>query len=113
MITLDSDQPADKDMLPNAQVIEIDEGESIIIPNAFQRALGLEQGGTYTVVQLEGLVLVTPKRLTSLDALEDMRSELEKVDITLENLLSGLNSVREQIYQERYGGATPDAANLS
>lgn len=113
MITVDSNQLTDREgMPPNAQVIEIEQGEPIIIPDAFQRALGLEQGGTYTVVQLEGLVLVTPKRLTSLDGLENMRGELEKAEITLENLLSGLDSIREQIYQERYGSATPNAANF-
>jgi hypothetical protein len=98
MITLDQEQKA-----PLAQVVEIERGEPVIVPDAFQRALGLEQGGTYTVIQVDGLVLVTPKRLASLDALEELRAALEKSSITLENLLSGLDLVRQKIYQERYG----------
>jgi hypothetical protein len=97
MITLDKEQAS-----PVAQVIEIEQGEPLIVPDAFQRALGLEEGGTYTVIQLDGLVLVTPKRLASLEALEELRFALKKSNITLENLLVGLDSVREQIYQERY-----------
>lgn len=108
MITLDKEQS-----VPLAQTIEIEQGESVTIPDAFQRALGLEQGGAYTVIQLDGLVLVTPKRLASLDALEELRAELEKSSITLENLLLGLDSVREQIYQERYGGVSSNTPNLS
>lgn len=100
MITLD------KANAPLAQVIEIERGEPVVVPDAFQRALGLEQGGAYTVVQIDGLVLVTPKRLASLDALEEIRAALEKNSITLENLLSGLDSVREKIYQERYGSTS-------
>ncbi len=108
MITLDKEQST-----PLAQTIEIEQGEPVIVPDTFQRALGLEQGGTYTVIQLDGLVLVTPKRLASLDALEELRVELEKSSITLENLLLGLDTVREQIYQERYGGTSSNATNLS
>lgn len=108
MITLDQEQ-----VNPLAQTIEIEQGEPVIVPDAFQRALGLGQGGTYTVIQFEGLVLVTPKRLASLDALEEMRVELEKSGVTLDDLLLGLDSVREQIYQERYGGISTNAANLS
>lgn len=40
---------------------------------------------------------------TSLNMLEELRAELDKQGIKLEDLLLNLDLIREQIYQERYG----------
>ncbi|MFQ6014811.1 MAG: hypothetical protein ACE5NP_05150, partial [Anaerolineae bacterium] len=46
-------------------------------------------------------LLLYPKRLVSLEALERMRQVFEE-GVTLDDLLEGLDEVRQKIYDERY-----------
>jgi len=75
----------------------------LILPDAFKVALGLGEGGTCTVVQLDGMVLLIPRLLVSLEALEGMRQALSEAGVTLEDLLTGLADIRTQMLHERYG----------
>ncbi len=77
--------------------------EPIAIPEEFRAILGLDEGGAYTVVQLDTFLLLYPKRLVSLEALEGMRQVFEEEGVTLDDLLEGLDEVRQEIYDERYG----------
>jgi hypothetical protein len=76
--------------------------EPIAIPEEFRAILGLDEGGAYTVVQFDSFLLLYPKRLTSVEALEGMRQVLEEEGVTLDDLLNGLDEVRQEIYDERY-----------
>jgi len=86
-----------------AQIVTLGPQEPLTLPEEFKRALGLGAGGVYTVVQFDGFALLAPKRLVSLEALEQMRRIFIEAEITLNDLLQGLEEVREQIYAERYG----------
>jgi len=55
------------------QTLELGPNDPLILPDAFKVALGLGEGGTCTVVQLDGMVLLIPRLLVSLEALEGMR----------------------------------------
>ena len=77
--------------------------EPIAIPEEFRAILGLDEGGAYTIVHFDSFLLLYPKRLVSLEALEGMRQVFEEEGVTLDDLLNGLDEVRQEIYDERYG----------
>ena len=86
------------------RTIVVSKDEPIAVPEEFRAVLGLDEGGVYIVVQLDSFLLLYPKRLVSLEALEGMRQVFEEEGITLDDLLEGLDEVRQEIYNERYGG---------
>ena len=86
------------------RTIVVSKDEPIAVPEEFRAVLGLDEGGVYIVVQLDSFLLLYPKRLVSLEALEGMRQVFEEEGTTLDDLLEGLDEVRQEIYNERYGG---------
>ena len=90
------------------QTLELSPGEPLILPKAFKAVLGLEEGGSCTIINLDGMVLLIRCSLVSPEALEGMRQALSTADVTLEDLLSGLADIRTQMLRERYG-ITPSA----
>ncbi|MBI3362943.1 MAG: hypothetical protein HY023_17720 [Chloroflexi bacterium] len=85
-----------------AQTLTVRKDEPLAVPLEFKEAIGLGEGGTYTVVRFNGLLLVYPKRLVSLQILENMRRVFEDDGVTLDALLNGLADIRQKIYDERY-----------
>ncbi len=87
----------------SVQTLKLKPDEPLTLPDTFKSALGLDKGGTYTAIQMDGLVLLVSRSLASQEALEGMRRVLEAKGLTLEDLLSGLSEVRSQVLYERYG----------
>lgn len=92
-----------------AQTLEIGGDEPLILPDTVKSSLGLETGGSFTLIQFEGLVLVVSESPVVQEALEGMRQSFEAAGVTLEDLLSSLDEVRAEIYNERYGNPAPHA----
>ena len=86
------------------RTIVVSKDEPIAVPEEFRAVLGLNEGGACIVVQFDSFLLLYPKRLVSLEALEGMRQVFEEEGITLDDLLEGLDEVRQEIHNERYGG---------
>ena len=102
------EQPVLQETSIRLQTLELGPGEPLILPKAFKAALGLEDGGLFTIINLDGVVLLMRCSLVSPEALEGMRQALSTADVTLEDLLSGLADIRTQMLRERYG-ITPSA----
>lgn len=85
------------------KMLVVDKDEPIVIPEGFRETLGLRDGGVYTIVQFDSFLLLSPKRLVSLEVLERMRQVFQEEGITLDDLLRGLEEVKQEIYDERYG----------
>jgi len=75
------------------RTVVVGKDEPIAVPEEFRAILGLDEGGAYTVVQLDTFLLLYPKRLVSLEALEGMRQVFEEEGVTLDDLLEGLDEV--------------------
>jgi hypothetical protein len=86
-----------------SQTLELDPGAPLVLPEVFKAALGLEEGGTCTVVQLDSMVLLIARPLVSPEALDGMCQALSTAGVTLEDLLTSLADVRTQMLYERYG----------
>ena len=85
------------------QTLELGPDDPLVLPQAFKEALGLEEGGTCTVIQLDEMVLLISRLLVSPRALEEMRRSLDAAGVTLADLLAGLADIRSQMLRERYG----------
>jgi len=92
-----------KEMPVLLQTLELGPDGSLILPETFRTALGLEGGGRCTVIQLDGIVLLLSRPLVSPEALEGMRQALSTAGVTLDDLLVGLADSRTQMLHERYG----------
>lgn len=66
--------------------------------------LGTREDFGRLISLFDSFVPLYPKRLVSLEALEGMRRVFEEEGVTLDDLLEGLDEVRQEIYDERYGG---------
>ena len=95
--------PLPKEMPILLQTLELGPDGSLILPETFRAALGLEGGGRCTVIQLDGIVLLLSRPLVSPEALEGMRQALDTAGVTLDDLLVGLADIRTQMLHERYG----------
>ncbi len=85
------------------QTLKLEPGSPLILPERIKASLGLEDGGTCTVIQLDGVVLLLARPLKSPEALEGFRQALEAAGVTLDDLLADLTEVRIQMLRERYG----------
>jgi len=101
------EQPVLQETSIRLQTLELGPGEPLILPQAFKAVLGLEEGGSCTIINLDGMVLLIRCSLVSPEALEGMRQALSTADVTLEDLLSGLADIRTQMLRERYGITPP------
>ncbi len=98
-----SERPSPQRASVLLQTLELAPGEPLVLPEAVKASLGLEEGGTCTILQLDGMVLLIPRPLQSPEALEGMRQALEAAGVTLDDLLAGLAEIRTQMLRERYG----------
>ncbi|HID31512.1 MAG TPA: hypothetical protein EYP19_16135 [Desulfobacterales bacterium] len=85
------------------KTLVVDKDKPIEIPEEFRETLGLSDGGVCTVIQFDSFLLLSPKGLVSLEAFERMRQVFEEEGVTLDDLLGGLEEVRQEIYDERFG----------
>ncbi len=83
--------------------LEVGPDEPLVLPQVLKTALGLDDGGAYTAVNLDGVVMLVSRPLESPRQLEQMRQALEEEGVTLEDLLDGLADVRARLLHERYG----------
>ena len=91
---------------PQVLTVEVGPDEPLVLPEVFKSVLGLEDGGIYTAVQFDGMVLLISRPLQSPQVLEQMRRALDEAGVTLEDLLDGLADIRSQMLRERYGITT-------
>ena len=94
------------------KTLVVDKNEPMTIPEEFREPLGLKEGGVYTVVQFDSFLFLSPKPLVSLEALERMRKVFEGEGITLDDLLGGLEEVRQEIYEERFGSGNENPQSV-
>ena len=84
-------------------VFEVTAAEPLVLPNELKIALGLEEGGTVTALKLYGTVVLTTQSLQSVYALDALGQAIRDANVTLDELLEGLDDVRSELLQERYG----------
>lgn len=82
--------------------VRLRERGQVTIPQAVRDKLTAAEGDMLTLVQIDDLLLLTPRQLRLPTLTERFTAEMEKGDVTLADLLEGLAAERAAIHQERH-----------
>ena len=75
----------------------------VTIPIELRRKLGIEEGGVVAFIETEDGVLISPREVLAMDALDRIGKVLREQGISLEELLESGREIRGQIVEEEYG----------
>jgi len=94
-------------VLPTADQYELtlEEGGVIRLPAELQASLGIPVGDIIQVTVTEPGVLVLKTKLVIPEAAEQLERMMAEQSVTLDELLSGLEETRAELFRERYGNA--------
>ncbi|MEM8859592.1 MAG: AbrB/MazE/SpoVT family DNA-binding domain-containing protein [Chloroflexota bacterium] len=85
----------------NTYPIKLRERGQLTIPQAVREQLATKKGDLMTLVQIDDLIILTPKTL-KLPALADKFSQMmEEEGVSLADLLEGLAEERQRSYETR------------
>ena len=75
----------------------------VTIPIELRRKLGIEEGGVVALVETEDGVLISPRQVLTMQALDRIGEVLKERGVSLEELIESGREIREQIIEEEYG----------
>ncbi|WP_199348430.1 AbrB/MazE/SpoVT family DNA-binding domain-containing protein [Microcoleus sp. FACHB-SPT15] len=81
--------------------IRLQENGQITVPQPVQDNLNLTEGDMLTLLQVGNLVLLTPKQPQVPQLADKITAIMEAEGITLTDLLDGIETEREAIWQEQ------------
>ena len=81
----------------------------VTIPIEFRRKLGIEEGGLVAFIETEEGILISPREVLAMDALDRIGEALKKQGITLEELIESGRDIRGEIYKEKFAQHNADA----
>lgn len=81
----------------------------VTIPIELRRKLGIEEGGVVAFIETEDGVLISPREVLAMGALDRIGEALKKQGITLEELIESGREIRGEIYQEKFAKDNLDA----
>jgi AbrB family looped-hinge helix DNA binding protein len=75
----------------------------VTIPIELRRKLGIEEGGVVAFIETEDGVLISPREVLTMDALDRIGEVLREQGLSLEELIESGRETRGQVVEEEYG----------
>lgn len=75
----------------------------VTIPIDLRRRLGIEEGGVVAFVETADGILISPREVLTVEALDRIGQVLREQGIALEDLTEAGREIRGQIVKEEYG----------
>jgi antitoxin PrlF len=75
----------------------------ITIPLEMRRKLGLEEGSVVAFVITEDGILISPREVLTVQALDRIEQALSEQGISLDELIESGREIREELIEEEYG----------
>jgi antitoxin PrlF len=75
----------------------------VTIPIDLRRKLGVEEGDVVAFVETEEGILISPREVLAMDALDRIGKALQKQGIALEDLIETGRNARGRMVEEEYG----------
>lgn len=75
----------------------------VTIPVELRRKLGIEAGGVVAFIETEDGILISPREVLAMDALDRIGEALKEQGITLEELIESGRDSRGRMVEEEYG----------
>lgn len=87
--------------------VRLRERGQLTLPQPVRESLAEDAGNLdwMTLVQIEDMLILTPKKLYVTELAKQISTEMERTGVTLADLLEGLAEERETIWRERLVGA--------
>ena len=81
--------------------VRLRERGQVTIPRVVREKLATADGDLLTLLQVDDLLLLVPRQTRAPALTEQFTTEMEKEDVSLADLLTGLAKEREAIHQAR------------
>ena len=75
----------------------------VTIPIELRRKLGIEEGGVVAFIETEEGVLISPREVLTMEALDRIGEVLREQGLSLEELIESGREIRGQMVEEEYG----------
>jgi AbrB family looped-hinge helix DNA binding protein len=75
----------------------------VTIPIELRRKLGIEEGGVVAFIETEDGVLISPREVLTMEALDRIGEVLREQGLSLEELIESGREIRGQMVEEEYG----------
>ena len=96
-------------MAQEVRLATVQKRGQVTIPIDLRRKLGIEEGGVVAFVETEGGILISPREVLTMEALDRIGQVLKEQGIALEDLVDEGREIRGQIVESEYGlQADPD-----
>ena len=89
--------------------VAVRSGGQVTIPIEDRRRLGLEVGDLVAIVETPSGLLLEPRKVAALRALDELADILEDEGFTLDELIESGREIRGEVLKERYGIDAGDA----
>ena len=94
--------------MPTARhLVRVQEKGQVTLPADIRKRLGLKKGDLVAVEETPYGMLITPQEVLALRDLDQIGAALREQGITLEELMESGRAVREELFREKYGDASP------
>jgi AbrB family looped-hinge helix DNA binding protein len=80
----------------------------VTIPIEMRRKLGIEEGGVVAFIEMEDGVLISPREVLAMDALDRVGKVLKQRGISLEELIASGREIRGEMVEGDYGRGSGD-----
>lgn len=89
--------------MSHSKLSRVQDKGQVTIPSEVRKKLGLKKGDFVAFVETEKGVLITPREVVAMEALEKIGEILRENGITLEELMESGREIRGQLIEEEYG----------
>ena len=90
-------------MTQEVKLATVQKRGQVTIPIELRRKLGIEEGGVVAFTETENGVLISPREVLAMDALDQIGKALKDQDISLEELIESGRRIRGEMVKEEYG----------
>lgn len=86
----------------------VQEKGQVTIPSEIRKKLGLKKGDLVAFVETEQGVLISPREVVAVEALDQIGQILKEKGLTLEELIESGREIRGKLVEEEYGLKTEE-----
>jgi antitoxin PrlF len=90
-------------MAENTILATVRKKGQITIPLEMRRQLGLEEGSVVAFVMTEDGILISPREVLTVQALDRIEQALSEQGISLDELIESGREIREELIEQEYG----------
>lgn len=86
-----------------SMTLQLRQRGSLTLPKKLRTRYGLREGEVFTLVDLGGVFVLSPKVSLVARMAAEIEQMREETGLTVDDLLEGLDETRKQLYAETYG----------